>query len=101
LPCSTKRKGEESDDIEENSLSGRCKKNMVRRCEDLDILMYSFLFFISQLVKQNEKNCVYKSFSQLLYLASIDRQGNKCGAHQEDNLLLSINVPDLSKINRF
>ncbi len=55
---------------------------------------------VSQLVKQNENKCLYESFGQLLYLASIDRQENKCD-HQEDNILLLINVPNLSKINRF
>ncbi len=41
------------------------------------------------MIKQNEN----KSFGQLLYLASIDRQ--------EDNILLLTNTPNLSKINRF
>jgi len=44
--------------------------------------------FFSQLIKQN----LYKTFGQLLYLASIDRQ--------EENILLLTNIPDLSKINR-
>ncbi len=60
--------------------------------------MLTFLFFSSEFLKSSENQCLHKSFAELLYLASIDRQGKTC-AHQEDNLLLLTNVPDLSKIN--
>ncbi|CAF1299315.1 unnamed protein product [Rotaria sordida] len=51
---------------------------------------------ICQLIKRNENKCLYKSFGQVLYLASIDRLGKKCN-HQNDDLLL-INAPDLISI---
>jgi hypothetical protein len=71
---------------------------MVRRCEDLDTRC-SFFFYTSQLIKRNENKHLYKTFGQLLYRASIDRQG-KTSCHQEENVLVLTNVPDLSKINR-
>ena len=55
-----------------------------------------FVVVYSEFLKSSE---LHKSFAELLYLASIDRQGKTC-AHQEDNLLLLTNVPDLSKINQ-
>jgi hypothetical protein len=52
----------------------------------------------SRIIERNEYKCLYKSFGQLLYLASIDRQERKVG-YQEENVLLLTNAPDLSKIN--
>ncbi|CAF0769637.1 unnamed protein product [Adineta ricciae] len=52
---------------------------------------------ICRLIKRNEYHCLYKSFGQLLYLASKDRQRKK-SRHQIDNLLLLQNVQDLIPI---
>ncbi|CAF4734515.1 unnamed protein product [Rotaria sp. Silwood1] len=51
---------------------------------------------ICQLIKRNENKCLYKSFGQLLYLASLDRLEKKCN-HLNDDLLL-INAPDLISV---
>ncbi|CAM4796126.1 unnamed protein product [Rotaria magnacalcarata] len=51
---------------------------------------------ICQLIKRNENKCLYKSFGQLLYQASIDRIETACN-HQNDDLLL-INAPDLISV---
>jgi hypothetical protein len=70
----------------------------------IKILFVFFLFFfISQLIKQIETKRLSKSFGQLLYLASLsqlelDRQIcsiSNC-EHQQRNVLLLTNVPDLS-----
>ncbi|UJR22319.1 hypothetical protein I4U23_025381 [Adineta vaga] len=52
---------------------------------------------ICRIIKRNEYQCLYKSFGQLLYLASKDRQRKK-SRHQIDNLLLLQNVQDLIPI---
>jgi hypothetical protein len=64
------------------------------------LALFFFCCCYSEFLKPSGNQCLHKSFAELLYLASIDRQGNTC-AHQEDNLLLLTNAPDLSKINRF
>ena len=56
--------------------------------------------YISQLVKRNRNKSLYKTFGQVLYLASNDRQ-RKLYNHQDDDGLMLINVPDSSKINRY
>ncbi|CAF4203504.1 unnamed protein product [Rotaria sp. Silwood2] len=64
--------------------------------EEFCDLLLCFSFCVSQLIKRNENKCLYKSFGQLLYLASIDRLRKKCN-HQNDDLLL-INAPDLISV---
>ncbi|CAF1135380.1 unnamed protein product [Adineta steineri] len=49
---------------------------------------------ICRIIKRNEHKCLYKSFSQLLHLASKARHGKKKSNHIEQ-ILLSKNIPDL------
>lgn len=71
---------------------------------DYSLFFISFFLF-SQLAKQIETKGLSKSFGQLLYLASVSQfeydrhicSINHCG-HQQRNVLLLTNVPDLGII---